>query len=99
MVAIARNHAAKRDPHMSSGIVDRREQMVARDIVEIDVDALGSGFLQLGREVAWRLIVDHRVSPQSTNGVALGGSPRRSDHAHADRLGDLDHRAADGSGR
>src|SRR6185437_15837617 len=59
-LVIALDHAANGEPRVVSGYGERRVEMVAADIVEIDIDAVGSGACKALED--WpRLVVDDLV--------------------------------------
>ena len=92
------DHAADRE----AGILPRGGEggveMVAADIVEIDVDALRRGLHQLLDDRAG-LVVDRGVGAELAHPGAFVRAAGRADHGHALRLGDLDDRRADRAGR
>src|SRR3546814_8926275 len=85
-------------------IIGRREcgvEMVAADIVEIDVDSRLAERMERGRQpVEHRpgLVIDGSIGTQFPDPGAFFSAARCADYGHLARLGDLDHRRTDRDG-
>src|SRR4051794_20656869 len=95
-----RDHPAERDPAAQPQGVQRRDEVVAADVVEVQVDPLRR---DPGQAVAHRLgaVVDRAVEAELLD--QQGGLARSPGAAHhrggAEQPGELDRRRADGAGR
>src|SRR5271167_1032052 len=70
----------------------------AADIVEIDIDALRAGGLEIGGQIPARAVIDASVVAEFLGAVFhLRLGPGRADGTAAFELGDLAHNAADGT--
>ena len=99
-IVIDVDHAADREPRMCVGDSKRRIEMIAADIVEIDVDPARSRLRQLlHQRRAAILVIDHRVGAERLDPGAFVRAPGRADHRHALGLGDLHHRRSHRAGR
>ena len=88
------DHAADREARILAGGGEGGVEMVAADIVEIDVDPLRRGLDQLLDDRPG-LVVDRRVGAELAHPGDLVGAAGRADHGHALGLGDLHHRRSD----
>ena len=95
---IALYHAADREARVLASVGESGVEVVAADVVEINVDALGGGFGQALHQRTG-LIVDHRVGTERLHELALVRAAGGADHGHALGLGDLYDGRAHGAGR
>jgi hypothetical protein len=96
---VLRDGSAQRHPPPTPQSGQRRLQMVARDVVEVDVDSLGCRLQEVVDDGAVP-IVERRVQVQVVEQVAdLGRRARTPDHAVTAELGDLGGQASHRAGR
>src|SRR5262245_13033279 len=89
---VLRDHAAERDASEGIDQPQARVEERAAYVLEVDVDAFGTGLAKCREEIARRPVVDGGVGAQLARDVAafVIGS-RRGDHAAAENLANLDH--------
>ena len=97
-LVVAFDHPADGEARIVSGKREGRVEMVAADIVEIDVDSVGRRCRE-ALEDRPGLVVDHGIGAERADIVAFLRAAGRTDHGHALRPGDLDHCRADRAGR
>ena len=99
-VVVLGNHAAHGQPAEGTHVFQRRHQMLAAHILEIDVDALGRGFAHRFGEIAAGLVVDRLVDAGGLfQPLALVIGAGGADHEAALGLGDLADDGTHGTGR
>ena len=95
---VARDQAADDDARERVHHRQDRVEDLAADVLEVDVDALGAGRLQVALEVA-RLVVDAGIEAEFLHDVvALRLAAGDADRAAAPGLGELADHAADRAG-
>ena len=87
-LVIALDHPADGETRAVAGKSERRVEMIAADIVEIDVDPVGSSGAQ-ALEHRPSLVIDHLIRAERAHEIALLGPAHRRDHGHALRFRDL----------
>lgn len=99
-VVVLRDHAALGDPAEVVERADRGLQVLAADVVEVDVDAIGRGGLELLCDRAV-VVVERGVEADLVQQIAdlLRGSGAADDPGRAAQLGDLTDQRTHRSGR
>ncbi len=93
------DHPANRKARMQVPRRERGIEMLAADIVEIDVDAVLADLAQRRHQLLHQrpvaLIIDHRIGAERLHQRAFVGPAGAADHHHPARLGDLHHGRSD----
>src|SRR5699024_725821 len=97
-VVVLGNRATHRNTAEGTHATDGCLQVIAADVIEVDVDPLGRSLVQLPGQVTLS-VVDGRVEAQLLESGDLFLAACRSDHAGGTQLaGKLSHRRPHGTG-